>query len=103
MNVPKMPTIVTSMFLLQTKMDHLHVKGNLSKLTMFLFAVSDINECTTNTHNCHNNANCTNTNGSFTCECWNGFTGDGENCTGRCNQFTLIKFAATSSPHRIHW
>ena len=71
---------------------------NLPKLTMSLFAVADINECTTNTHNCHHNANCTNRNGSFTCECWNGFNGDGENCTGRCNQFSLFKFDATSSP-----
>ena len=53
---------------------------------MFLFAVADINECTNNTHNCHENANCTNTNGSFTCECVKGFTGDGENCTGIFNE-----------------
>ena len=70
---------------------------------MSLFAVVDINECRTNTHNCPDDANCTNTNGSFTCECRNGFTWDGENCTGTCNQLTLLKFDGTSSPHRIHW
>ena len=35
-----------------------------------------------NTHNCHLNATCTNTNGSYNCSCNNGFQGNGFNCTG---------------------
>ena len=35
-------------------------------------------------NDCHVNATCTNTNGegSYTCACLDGFTGDGFNCTG---------------------
>ena len=43
----------------------------------------DINECTTGGHNCHVNATCTNTTGSFTCACKEGFSGDGVVCEGR--------------------
>ena len=45
-----------------------------------LFA--DKNECGDSTHNCHADATCTNTAGSFTCACNEGFQGDGTNCTG---------------------
>jgi hypothetical protein len=48
-------------------------------------AVTDVNECEMRTHDCHDNATCTNTNGSFTCTCINGFYGNGLNCTGRRN------------------
>ena len=46
---------------------------------MFL---TDIDECSLNINNCDNNAFCTNTNGSFTCACKNGYSGDGESCEG---------------------
>jgi len=42
---------------------------------------ADINECTDGTDNCDVNATCTNTPGSFTCECNAGFEGDGTSCT----------------------
>ena len=40
----------------------------------------DVDECTTNSHNCNANAECTNTVGSFTCACNSGYSGNGVNC-----------------------
>jgi len=44
-----------------------------------------LNECVLGTHNCDMNANCLNTNGSFTCSCKTGYFGTGFNlnCTGQ--------------------
>ena len=44
----------------------------------------DVDECVSGNNNClHGNANCTNTIGSYTCECKEGFTGNGVDCEGR--------------------
>ena len=43
----------------------------------------DIVECDINNGGCDPNAQCTNTNGSFTCACVTGFTGDGVSCMGK--------------------
>lgn len=45
---------------------------------------SDIDECTKGTDNCHINADCINTYGSYTCQCQAGYTGNGETCYGKC-------------------
>ena len=42
----------------------------------------DIDECISKTHNCDDDAVCTNNKGSFTCECETGYRGNGLNCTG---------------------
>ena len=42
----------------------------------------DIINCN-NDSGCHENATCTDANGSYTCDCNPGFTGDGFNCTGK--------------------
>ncbi|XP_046588912.1 multiple epidermal growth factor-like domains protein 8 isoform X1 [Neodiprion lecontei] len=45
----------------------------------------DVDECDLGLHDCHPNAACTNTHGSFSCQCKRGFNGDGrENCTKTC-------------------
>ena len=51
---------------------------------MYVSAISDINECKrSGANNCHENADCINNNGSFSCKCSNGYSGDGVfNCTG---------------------
>ena len=41
----------------------------------------DIDECETGNDNCHENAQCTNTEGSFICSCNPGYTGDGIECS----------------------
>ena len=53
---------------------------NLCVIILSLF--SDIDECTSKTHNCDRNALCKNTEGSFTCTCNRGYKGDGKNCKG---------------------
>ncbi|XP_035672719.1 IgGFc-binding protein-like [Branchiostoma floridae] len=40
----------------------------------------DVDECAENTHDCDANADCTNTHGSYTCQCRPGYTGDGRTC-----------------------
>lgn len=46
------------------------------------FLCPDINECATNTADCHSDANCTNVEGSFDCSCKTGYTGNGTYCEG---------------------
>ena len=45
--------------------------------------ILDINECETGDNNCDVNANCLNNDGSFTCKCKEGYSGDGTNCEGK--------------------
>ena len=46
-----------------------------------LLLLTDIDECHINTDDCHHNAACTNTDGSYTCSCNQGYIGDGRsNC-----------------------
>jgi hypothetical protein len=60
-----------------------------------------VDECGSDTHNCHDNATCTNTEGSFTCACKNGFSGNGIICEGWWNKLTfkinLSKFMGVHS------
>jgi len=43
----------------------------------------DIDECATGTQMCHQKAMCNNTEGSYTCICNSGYTGDGQICNGK--------------------
>ena len=56
-----------------------------SRLTYCFF--TDINECDKGSlddwsHDCHSDATCNNTGGSFSCHCLNGYSGDGRVCSG---------------------
>jgi hypothetical protein len=52
----------------------LNVAGNLC---------NDLNECTSNTDNCSDNAYCYNNPGGFSCQCKPGYLGDGLTCTAK--------------------
>ena len=43
----------------------------------------DVDECDLGIDNCHPNATCTDTDGSFECSCDPGFTGSGTDCAGK--------------------
>lgn len=51
----------------------------------------DTDECKYDLDNCHADAFCTNTDGSFNCTCLIGYSGDGVTCEGklRVNRFSL--------------
>ena len=58
--------------------------------TSITFFSIDIHECELETDNCHVNANCTDTIGSFECSCNSGFEGDGVNCTSELESLLLV-------------
>ena len=60
------------------------------KYDYFFTEFLDNNECADGTNNCHANATCTNTDGSFTCACNTGYSGNGVTCTGRQRMLTAI-------------
>ena len=55
---------------------------NSIKCLLLFTCFADNDECTLGTHNCHGNATCSNTDGSFTCACNVGYTGNGVTCAG---------------------
>ena len=48
--------------------------------------VSDIDECSSE-NECHVNATCTNTIGSYSCMCKKGYEGDGTDCSGKVQSY----------------
>ena len=46
-----------------------------------------MDECSQNTDNCDTNAICSNTPGSFVCQCEEGFSGDGISCSSKAIHF----------------
>ena len=58
----------------------------------------DVDECEgDDSNNCHKNAQCSNTDGSYTCSCKPGYTGDGVNCTSKFKNGEITSYNA--SPH----
>ena len=57
----------------------------------YVFCILDVDECASD-NECHVNAQCTNTDGSYTCSCRDGYDGDGKNCIGErlCNAIAFF-------------
>ena len=75
---------------------------------------TDVNECANRTHNnCDENAQCTDTPGSFICTCNPGYEGNGLNCTskqikidkgGKMRIILQVGFHIQSEkPYKIHF
>lgn len=47
-----------------------------------MIVATDLNECGQGNGPCDKNAHCKNTEGSYECQCYDGFQGNGYNCTG---------------------
>ena len=54
------------------------------------YFLKDIDECELETDTCDVNAECTNTDGSYTCSCNAGYSGDGMTCIGRPSLLLLL-------------
>ena len=56
----------------------------------FSLCFLDVDECTIGTSDCHNNATCSNTIGTYECTCVFGYTGDGFNCTCKFENVSMV-------------
>ena len=74
-----------------------------------LLNLADINECYEQSYDCHQNANCSNTDGGYECHCSGGYTGNGTECEGSLlGLFIAIKHIIFDSYYGylhqlLHW
>ena len=64
-----------------------------------IFFTTDIDECSAETNPCDENADCTNIDGSFSCTCKEGFTGDGKTCQGVFFNFLVYDLYSKEDHH----
>ena len=87
------PSCVThSVFCIKKKKKKLQDQYTLFTYeNLFVKFSIDINECVRlDGHDCHDNALCTNTKGSFICECLDGYSGSGKHCSGEDCLFVCL-------------
>jgi len=63
--------------------------------------IADINECARNKHDCDVNAGCTNNEGSFTCHCNEGYTGDGRTCVSEYENSGVVYVKRAALVQRV--
>ena len=63
------------------------------------FHHADFDECSLEPSPCHENADCTNTDGSYDCTCKQGFTGNGSICKG----VPMRKTIHCAHPNQAHF
>ena len=56
----------------------------------------DINECEEDLDSCDNNARCIDTIGSYDCECYDGYEGDGFNCSSM-SQWLCVMYGCVTA------
>lgn len=56
----------------------------------------DENECASGGHRCDTNAQCGNIIGSYFCQCYQGFNGDGHSCFGGLAEYMCVLFIVSS-------
>ena len=67
---------------------YIHMSNKLRCPVIYVnLLTTDVDECVTG-NNCHPNATCTDTDGSYTCTCKEGNAGDGFTCEGMKNTNT---------------
>ena len=83
---------------------HPHLAGGACECSSGYTATADscieVDECSTNTDNCHAQATCTNLAGTFNCTCADGYAGDGVTCSD-INECDLGTHACDSSPSPV--
>lgn len=87
------------------KHPHSHYVTILGWCVLRILLISDIDECSSpGASTCDPNSICNNTEGSYVCQCLDGYEGDGRNCKGRvsllvtlCPDFNFINFPLFSS------
>ena len=65
------------------------------------FVTLDLDECRGNNNHCHQNAVCTNTLGSYKCQCATGYSGDGFSCSGK-ETWHFLHFFPLARRKRVH-
>ena len=63
---------------------------------MFPLACSDHDECGTGDDKCHVRSTCINTQGSYMCQCKEGWTGDGRHCSAEISLHNIIGIACAA-------
>ncbi len=72
----------------------------MSTYILHILSFLDIPECALGRDDCHVNATCSETPGSFECTCKQGFTGDGRDCQGN---FFVAVFCLCVKEINIHF
>lgn len=63
------------------------------------YFILDVDECSNATLNdCHGNATCTDTEGTYMCMCNDGYTGDGVSCDSTFKRFIYLLTPALLTP-----
>ena len=87
-------------------MSHLDIPFNELQIHHFLLCynllTADVDECAIGNHSCHDDATCYNTEGSYTCSCNIGYTGNGSFCMRKFIYVPIITATASNLTFSVH-